>query len=146
MQRKCSHSLFKEGLDLVLIHLVKPSSTSDSDILPSTHLSKANFRAIYRIPILISAFFSECVDLWFVSLHRDCPEFDTQSSEFLWRYWTRWNVVVRKALVAWKVIVIVGTHDEGCRGNGREQTRSYDESDCSDSDSRSPLISHVMMV
>jgi len=84
-------------------------------LLSHTHLSKASFRTVYRIPILISVFNGESVDFWFVPFHRDCPKFEIQSSKFVCRYWTRWNVVMRKALVAWNVIVVVGTHDEGCR-------------------------------
>jgi hypothetical protein len=76
------------------------------------YLSKALFRYIDHIAVLIALLFCHCVNLALVALYGDGPEFDIDSVQSLLRNWLGWSIIMGEALIAWQIVEIVSPHSK----------------------------------
>jgi len=87
-----------------------PSISDLTSVCSKTHLAKTFFRAVDRVSVLIASLLRKCVHLALVTLGWDRPVFDVDFIECIFRDWSRRDIIVRQALIAWNVVVVVSTH------------------------------------
>ena len=87
-----------------------PSISDLTSISLETDLAKTFFRAVDRVSVLITILLRKCVHLALVTLDWDRPVFDVDLVERIFRDWSRRDIIVRQALIAWNVVEVVSTH------------------------------------
>ena len=101
-----------------------PSISDLTSTSSETHLAKTFFRAVDRVSVLIASLLRKCVHLALVPLDWDRPVFDVDFIERIFRDWSRRDIIVRQALIAWNVVEVVSTHWGLWTIGGKKQQQS----------------------